>query len=107
MARARPTQRPIVAASRGSFSGPSTTSAMPKITRISEKSIPNIARRERCRASGVRRGLVLGAGRRRLGCHLGELGVLRTGDLLGLLLALTLVHGLLEATEGRAEIGAE
>ena len=44
MPRARPTQCPMVRASRGSFSGPSTTSAMPKITSISEKSIPNIAR---------------------------------------------------------------
>jgi hypothetical protein len=46
MARARPTQRPTVRASRGSFYGPSTTSAIPKITNISEKSIPNIARSE-------------------------------------------------------------
>src|SRR5471030_3327503 len=110
MARARPIHRPIVAASRGSFSGPSTTSAMPKITSISEKSIPNIARRE-AETLNVGRGLVAAACARlrRLGGDLREFSVLGRGalDLLGLILVLTVAHGLLEATECRAEVGSQ
>src|ERR1700728_2876546 len=115
MARARPTQRPMVRASRGSFSGPSTTSAIPKITNISEKSIPNIACGEpacgepKLPRSDARRGLVVAVLCGLVWGHLGELGVLggRGRNLLGWLLGLPLVHRLLEAAEGRAQVGSQ
>ena len=43
MARARPIKRPTWLARRGSFSGPSTTSAMTKISNTSEKPTSNMA----------------------------------------------------------------
>src|SRR5690242_9702320 len=119
MERARPTHRPIVLASLGSLSGPSTTSAMPKITRISENSMPNITRRQppgvaarqiTCRRdSGVwcsllRLRLLLGDR------HFGELRILGGWSLdllVGFTLGLAVVHGLLEATKGRTQVRAQ
>ena len=99
-------------------SGPSTTSAMPKITRISEKSIPNMSARHRSvrpgQGAALRRAEPSSV-RWRLRSwatgNLGKLGVLvppvpgsAWPRLLGFL---AIVHGLLEAAEGRAQVRAE
>jgi hypothetical protein len=42
MARARPTHRPTWLAARGSFSGPSTMSAMTEVSKTSEKPKSNM-----------------------------------------------------------------
>src|SRR5579864_2240286 len=97
MTRARPTQRPISDTTRGSFSGPSTTSARTKMIRISKNRPSN--------RSGAPLGLGLALLR-----DFGEFGVAPLGaDLLGwgALLLLALVHRLLEPTHGVAEIGAD
>src|SRR5579871_1218763 len=103
MTRARPIQVPTCRATLGSRSGPSTTSAIAEVSRISEKPKSSM------RASRVRlgRSLHLGfVGGLRLGAR-GEVGVLVLLDLLELLLFLALVHGRLEATHRSAEIRAD
>src|SRR6516165_8256093 len=104
MARARPAQRPIVRATCGSLSGPSTTSVRPKISRISEKPISNIA--NACSGAPV----VL-AWRRAAAARIVEFGVLGCigGQLLlrSLLFLVALIHGLLEATDCGAQVRAD
>src|SRR5580658_6719526 len=101
MARARPIQRPISEATRGSFSGPSTTSARTKMIRTSRKRPSN-----RSDAPVVLR---LG-GLSRLGLGLMSLVEFGVGafraDLLrrGGLLRLAVVHGLLEPTHRGAQV---
>src|SRR5215472_18333560 len=100
MARARPTHRPTSATTRGSFSGPSTTSARTKMISTSEKRPSN--RSHAPVALGLAALSVALA-------HLVELRVRLVGaDLLLLcaLLVLALVHRLLEPTHRRSEIRA-
>src|SRR5215469_7639356 len=97
MTRARPTQRPTSATTRGSFSGPSTMSARTKMIRISENRPSN-----RSRAP-----FALGVALLR---DLGEFRVRTFGaDLLGrgALLLLALAHRLLEPAHRVPEIRAD
>src|SRR6202034_1919853 len=91
MARARPTQRPSSATTRGSFSGPSTISARTKTIRTSKNRPSNRSRAPFALGSRVA-----------LGSDLGELGVGSFGaELLrrGVLLVLAFAHCLLEPAD--------
>src|ERR1044072_5393888 len=111
IARARPTQRPTCWASFGNFWGPSTISAIAKISRSSEKPTSNMKKLRRPAVSVYARGstprtsgLVLALFRLRLG-GIGKLGV--GLELFDGLLGIPFVHRLLEAAHGGTEVGSD